>query len=103
MNARFWRRHTEYAQERRQTNGVPGPLCSDAIELPPEGMRRLGVRRAPRSWPHLVDMNGERLAGTRAVYRYRPDERMARIDRGIARHELLTGLEEPAGARDCEA
>ena len=45
-------------------------------------------------------MNGECLAGLRAVYRYRPDERMAGIDCGVTRHELLTGLEKPAGARD---
>jgi hypothetical protein len=55
------------------------------------------------SWAVSIDEHDEGLAGLRAADRDRPDQRVTRIDRGIAWHELLARFDEPSGIGDREA
>src|SRR5262249_61267399 len=62
---------------------------------------RLRPRRAPRHRAALVDLDDERLPCPRAADLDRPRQRVSRVDRGIARLELVTRVQVPARIRDC--
>jgi hypothetical protein len=64
---------------------------------------RLGKRHAPRARHDLVDRDGERLPRQRAADLDRAGERVARVELGIARLELLAGVEVPTGVRHRDA
>ena len=104
MHAGRRRRHADHSQKRRERDRkafVVGPALP--VKRPVEhGVVREG--HAPRTRLHLVDPDGERLAGASAPHLDRPRERVASVELGIAvGEELALGLPPPPRIQRLEA